>query len=165
MAGDLPFMKSILLAAFLTLVATLSTRADIPAPHPTQLVVTNLSAFPKFKFGISFVTNPSAQPVPLEEKKVYEVNSFAQLYVQDAHSKPRAWATVEYRPGVRAVRIVVKDVTHGSKGIEVSYDKDDGTPKKSAARAADAWPHFLLAGLGCCGLVLLAPRVRRKGAL
>jgi hypothetical protein len=95
------------------------------------------------------------------------VNDSARLFVEDADSKPRLWATVDlFRVRSESVTIVVKDVRHGSKGIEVSFDKQNGSTsqpaKKSVAQATDAWPHFLLAGLGCCGLVLLAPRARRK---
>ena len=161
-----PFgMKTILFAAFLSCAAVLSARADIVLPQPTLLTVSNLSAFPKFKFTIAMGSDEFAQP--LAEKKIYQVNSSARLFVQDPDGKPRLWATVEANSlRGQAVKVLVKEVRRSSKGIEVSYDKEEGaalpSPKKSATRAADAWPQFLLAGLGCCGLVLLS---RRKAAL
>ncbi|MEI9898465.1 MAG: hypothetical protein WDN28_32560 [Chthoniobacter sp.] len=60
-------------------------------------------------------------------------------------------------------------MSYSKAGIEVDYDIDK-TPwhspwhKQPPPTTSAAWPAFVLSGLGCCGLVLLAPRARRPAA-
>ncbi|MDR3403697.1 MAG: hypothetical protein P4L99_14455 [Chthoniobacter sp.] len=155
-------MKHLLLTAFLLCSAIFPARADIVIPKPTQLTVSNLSAYPKLKFTIAIGDNAAAQP--LEEKKTYELNSSARLFVQDADTKPRVWATVEHHdPRGGVVKIAIKKVAHGNAGVEVIFDREETGPPSRYPRpgpphTAEAWPPFILAGVGCCGLVLLARR-------
>ena len=163
--GPASGMKQIYLAAFLLCSALVPARADVVVPKPSQLVVSNLSMFPKVKFTIGVGDGPIE---PLKENKTYEFMAATRLFVEDTDHKPRAWATVEYH-GFKneSVKIVVKKVSNSKAGIEVGYDIDKAPlplrPRKQPLpTTADAWPPFVLAGLGCCGLVLLAPRARRK---
>ncbi|EDY22125.1 hypothetical protein CfE428DRAFT_0250 [Chthoniobacter flavus Ellin428] len=154
-------MKSFLLAAFLCGFAVVAARADIPVPKPDQLIVTNLAAFSKTRFTI-VVDRSSSQP--LKDNKTYELHQEARLYVQDADHKPRLWLTVEHRfVKSETIQVHIKEVRPGSKGLEVSYDleKKDLAPQPHTS-SREILPQFLLAGLGCCGLVLIAPRTRRK---
>ena len=160
-------MKSFLPAALLCCVTALSLQADIVVPRPSQLIVSNLSAFPKVKFTVVSGQNPGTS---LKENNTYELRAEAQLYAEDADNKPRLWLTVEHHDfNSQAIKVRIKEVRHGSKGLEVGYDIDKtalpppqrNPPHRSSN--ADVFPHFLLAGLGCCGLALIAPRRRRKG--
>jgi hypothetical protein len=63
----------------------------------------------------------------------------------------------------QALQVRIKEVRPGSKGLEVTYDldkKDLPFPRRSSSR--ESLPLFLLAGFGFCGLVIIAPRLRRK---
>jgi len=158
-------MKYLFIAVLLLCVAAPFAHGDVIVPKPTGLTVSNLAAFPKYKFTIA--VGDKATPQPLEDGKACELNSTAQLLVQDADTKPQTWATVEHRqfsPG-GSVHITVKSVRHDDKGITVTFDKEEKSnlrPRKLPPRTADAWPHFLLAGLSCCGLVLLYQPHRRR---
>ncbi|MEP6672881.1 MAG: hypothetical protein ABJF10_27205 [Chthoniobacter sp.] len=166
-------MKQIYFAAFLLCSALVPVRADIlrrPLPdiyraYPSELIVSNLSAFPKVKFSMGIGDLPRE---PLEENKTYVFKASTRLFVADADHKAREWATVEYhRSKNELVKILVKKVSYGKGGIKVSYDVDAGPippHQPSLPSTAGAWSPFVLSGLGCCGLVLLAPRVRRKAA-
>jgi hypothetical protein len=160
-------MKPILFAAFLLCVAALSALADIPIPRPSQLIVSNLSAYPKVKFSIAAGNDLPLQP--LKDSKTYELKSNAQLYVEDADHKPSVWATVEHHEfNSQLVKIQVKDLRYGKKGIEVVHEVEKAplpvTPRRRPTPAtAEMMSPFLLAAAGCSGLLFLARR--RRGAL
>jgi hypothetical protein len=157
-------MKPILFAAFLLCVAAVSALADIPVPRPSQLVVNNLSAYPKAKFSIAAGNDLPLQL--LKDGKTYELKSNAQLYVEDADHKPSVWATVEHKEfNGQSVKIQVKEVRYGKKGIEVVHDIEKAPlpviPRKRPTPAtANVISPFLLAAAGVSGLVLLARRRR-----
>ena len=157
-------MKSLLFAAFLVYVAAASALADIPLPRPSQLVVSNLAAFPKVKFTIA--AGNDLPPQSLKDGKTYELKSNAQLYVEDADHKPSVWTTVEHREfNGQLVKIQVKEVRYGKKGIEVVHDVEKAPlpviPRKRPTPAtADVISPFLLGAAGCSGLMLLARRRR-----
>jgi hypothetical protein len=155
-------MKSILFAVLLACATILSARADIPPLRPTRFTVSNLAAFPKYQFTFTASTvfgDDQSKTQPLQNGKTYEITGPVELQVQETGARPRVWATLEYSPRGRTVKISVKDVRRTEKGLEVSYDIDDPTaPKKGTTSTGEAWPRFILAGLGCCGLVLLARR-------
>ncbi len=109
-------MKQISFAAFLLCSALVPVRADLPRPlpfphppsrpKPSQLVVSNLSAFPKVKFTIRVGDLP---PEPIEEDRTYEFKAATRLFAADAGHKRREWATVEYDgSNAERVQIVVK---------------------------------------------------------
>jgi hypothetical protein len=161
-------MKPFLLAALLCWVTALSLHADVVVPRPSQLTVSNLSAFPKVKFTMVSGQNPG---MSLKENNTYELRADAQLYVEDTDNKPRLWLTIEHHDfNSQAFKVHIKEVRYGSKGLEVGYDMDKtalpppqrNPPHRSSKR--DALSPILIAGLGCCGLVLIAPRSRRKAA-
>jgi len=158
-------MKSILFAAFLACTAAVSALADVPLPKPSQLIVSNLSAFPKVKFTIA---SGDIRTQPLTENKTYELKSNAQLFVEDADHKPRVWATVEHHEfNGQSVKIRVKEVHYGKKDIEVLHDVEKAalpiTPRKRPIPAtAEIMSPFLLAIAGCSGLMFLARRRRPK---
>jgi hypothetical protein len=158
-------MKSFLFAAFLACTAAVSAFADIPLPKPSQLVVSNLSAFPKVKFTIA---SGDIRTQPLTENKTYELKSNAQLYVEDADHKPRVWATVEHHEFTgQSVKIRVKEVRYGKKDIEVLHDVEKAplpvTPRKRPIPAtAEVMSPFLLGLAGCSGLIFLARRRRSQ---
>lgn len=159
-------MKSTLFAAFLVCTAAVSALADIPLPKPSQLVVSNLSAFPKVKFTIA---SGDIRTQPLTENKIYELKSNAQLFVEDADHKPRVWATVEHHEfNGQSVKIRVKEVRYGKKDIEVLHDVEKAplpvTPRKRPIPAtAEVMSPFLLGLAGCSGLIFLARRRRTQG--
>jgi hypothetical protein len=157
-------MKTSFLAALLLCLSPLITRADIVVPKPNQIVVTNLAAYPKVKFSIAGNEIPMQQ---IRENKTYESNAPVQLLVEDANHKPRAWAHVDqvnFRS--ESVKIRVKELRFSDKAIEVLYDTERApipvVPRKNPYRSSAVWPPFLVAGAGCCGLLLLAPTRRRK---
>jgi hypothetical protein len=154
-------MKHLLLTAFLLCSAIFPARADVVIPKPSQLIVSNLSAFPKVKFTVSFGDNAATQT--LEENKTYEVRTTARLFVEDLNNKPRIWATVEHQEfNSEAVKIRINEVRRGNKGIEVVHTTVKTPlappPRRRPILTTDAGLPFLLAGFGCCGLVLLARR-------
>lgn len=157
-------MKSLLFAAFLVCTVAASALADIPIPKPSQLVVSNLSAFPKAKFAIAAGNDLPLQP--LKDNKTYELKANAQLYVEDADHKPSVWATVEHHEfNSQLVKIQVKELRYGKKGIEVVHEVEKAplpvTPRKRPTPAtAGVVSPFLLAAAGCSGLMLLARRRR-----
>jgi len=166
-------MKGILFAALLCFAFT--ARADVIVPTPTRLIVSNLGEFPKYKFTIATGEGDTAKTEALADGKSYTLHGAAKLLVQDDQARPTVWATVEDQaPRGRNVAIIIKRVQRTDKGIEVQYDKDVSggprphppyhvpTPPKAPAATTTAWPHFVLAGLGCCGLVLLRTRTRRN---
>lgn len=158
-------MKTIFFAALLLCTVAAGAFADIPPLRPSQLVVSNLSAFPRFKFVIA---SEDLRPQPLQENKTYDLKSTAQLYVEDADHKPRVWATVEHHEfNAQSVKIHVKEVRSGKNGIEVLHDIEKAPlplpPRKRPIPAtADVASPFLLGLAGCSGLVLLARRRRTR---
>jgi len=160
-SGTSSGMKHTLLAAFLLCATLYPASADVVIPKPSQLIVSNLAAYPKVKFSISVGDRPIE---PLKEDKTYEFMAATKLYAEDGNNRPRDWATLEYHGfNSEVVKILVKKVTYGKAGLEVGYDIDK-TPLRAPPRrrptpgTAAAWPPFVLAGFGCCGLVLLARR-------
>lgn len=154
-------MKSILFTAFFVCAAVVSTLADIPPPK-SQLIVSNLSAFPKVRF---IITAEDIRPQLLKENKAYDLRFPVQLYVEDADHKPRIWATVDHRQFTQLVKIRVKEVRSGKKDIDVVCEVEkvplsSTSQNGSAATTAEIASPFLLAAAGCSGLMLLARRRR-----
>jgi hypothetical protein len=154
-------MKTFLSAVLFLCTAFAAVHADIPVSHPTELIVSNLSAFPKFKFMIA---QGDASPALLEENKMYRLRAETKLLILSADGKPHAWATIApFMPRFRPVKIIVKRITVSHGEFDVIYDRTVETvptqPGSSgASTGGSASPYFLLATLASCGLVLLARR-------
>lgn len=164
-------MKTILFASLLGLVSGFLCRADVIVPKPTYLTVTNLAAFPKYKF--SYTDDSSSEPnnyKPLKSDRSYEIHYGAELFVQAGNGAPQPWQSIRAERDVRYLTIAVQNVQQkdNHKIVVVHKDSVSATPpKKTTADRDEADPHrssaafFALTGFGACGLVVLARRRSR----
>jgi len=150
----------------LALLATLPSASwsDIPPPRPTTVTVTNLAAFPKFKF--SYAADTDNQPkkfIALRDRQVFKNQvGTIRLYVEDGNGERVEWASIviEYIGKSKAISIL--DVRRDGKTIKVNYklQPDPGSREKSAGNGASPVLPFMLSGFSLGAVVLLMRRKR-----
>ena len=151
-------MKTYLLLTLITAGFLMSSQADIPAPRATLITVTNLTAFPKYKF--SYRPEDAKTAKPIFDGQVFSVSTNAELLIQSGNDPAQAWNRIKYEWKGARIAIKVESVKQDGKTIKVTYKTTDGHAPgtKSAATGWQSLPLFALAGVGVCGLVLLARR-------
>jgi len=158
-----PGMKSFLVLVFTACGLLSPALADIPAPQPTSITVTNLAAFPKYKF--SYVAEDSRQEAkPIQDGRPFKTMHSVQLLIQNGTEPAQVWAKIRHEWRGQKITVNVESVRQQEKAISVTYKTTSGNPapgRKNAHTAPGSLPLFALAGMGACGLVLLARRGRK----
>lgn len=150
-------MKTFLAFALITLVSLVSVRADIPAPKPTSITVSNLAAFPQYKF--LYQSREAKAPKPVADGQPFTALSDVTLLVQNGQDSAQEWEKVHYDWRGSKVAIKVESVKQDGKQIAVTFKRSGGDPapgKKTAANSYQWVPLFTLAGVSACALVVLA---------
>jgi len=143
---------------------SLTARADIPAPKPTSITVSNLAAFPKYKFSYRLGEQQETKPIP--DSQPFTATTSVELLVQSGSDPAQTWERIKYEWRGTKVAIKVENVKQDGKTITVTYKttNGDGGPNKKSAALPQSLPLFAVAGLGTCGLVLLMRRREGGGA-
>lgn len=149
-------MKILNVFALAASILACTARADIPAPRPTVLTVTNLAAFPKFKFSYRVEGQPDSKPIA--EGRPISAKRDLDLLVKSDDATAQTWEQIPYDWKGKTLAIRIEDVQQNGKTITVKFK--NGTAKKNAMLSPASAPLFALTGIGACGLVLLRRRQR-----
>jgi hypothetical protein len=153
-------MKTFLAFGLISFSGLISVRADIPAPKPVSIIVSNVSAFPLFKF--SYRSDEGKGAKSIVDGQSFKALADVALLVQSGDEPPQSWETVKYDWRGANVAIRVEGVKREGRQITVTYKTSGGAAptKKTAAAGWQAAPWFALAGTSVCALVVIA---RRRG--
>lgn len=152
-------MKTFFAFALLMLLCLTAARADMPAPKPVSITVSNLAAFPRYKF--LYQSREAKAPKPIVDGQPFTVLSDAQLLVQNGQEPAQEWEKVQYEWRGAKVAIKVESVKQNGTQIAVTFKRSTGdtTPGKKTAATGFQWvPLFILAGISACALVVIARR-------
>jgi len=152
-------MKTFLLLPLAILAFLAPAWADVPAPKPTVITVTNLAAFPQFKFFYHSDNRKETKPIP--DGSPFAVYDEVQLLVQSGSEPAQTWERVKFAYTGSKVAIKIEDVKRDGKTIKVTSKTTTGDlapNKKSASATSPALLLVSFSSVSTCGLVLLARR-------
>jgi hypothetical protein len=152
-------MKTFLAFALIALVSLTSAHADIPAPKPASITVSNIAAFPQYKF--LYHAREAKAPKPIVDGQPFTVLGDVTLLVQNGQEPAQEWEKVRYDWRGGKVAIKVESVKQDGKQIAVTFKRsvgDAAAGKKTAAIGFQWVPLFTLAGMSACALVIMARR-------
>ena len=152
-------MKTFLTFALTALVCLTSARADIPAPKPLSITVSNTAAFPQHKF--SYRVGDGKAPKLVVDGQAFTALNDVDLLVQTGQETAQEWEKIKYDWRGGKVAIKIESVKQDGKQITVTFKRspaDAGPGKKTAATGWQWVPLFTLAGMSTCALVVIARR-------
>lgn len=157
-------MKTFLALMLLAGVSLTPVQADIPAPKPTVITVTNFAAFPKYKFSYQVEGQQDVKAIP--DGKPFTAHNNVNLLIKNSgEGEQQRWEQIRYDWKGASIDLKIEGVTQEGKAIKVAYKSIGKNPvpgKKTAeATRPSPVPLFALTGIGACGLMLLA-RQRRS---
>jgi len=155
-------VKTFLFALLLLLLSwSADSLADIPAPRPNTIAISNLTAFPGYRFFYSqdFQEKPR-ELLPLKATQTFTGGpNPVRLFVEDQNGVRTEWATVELEWGGKTETISIEDVRREGKTIKVRYEKKPGPgilpPGHKGASTSGA---FVVSGLSASMLLMLRRR-------
>lgn len=155
-------MKTLLAFTLATLGCLVSAQADIPAPRPISITVSNISAFPQYKFSYRS-TNPKDLKAIVDGQTFNALES-VELLIQGSDEPWQTWEVVPYNWRGGKVNIKVEGVKREGKQVSVTFKASgDGVVPSKKSAAAQWVPLFTLAGMSTCALVVFArQRTTRK---
>jgi hypothetical protein len=152
-------MKTFFVLVLTACVFLFSAQADVPAPKPVVITLTNLAAFPKYKF--SYRTGGQKQTKSISDNRAFSLHDDVQLLVQGDNGPEQEWHRISYDWKGAKISLKIEAVKQDGKTITVTHKTTSGaTPpgKKTTAAVPQTLPLLALTGFGACGLVLLARR-------
>lgn len=153
-------MKTLLFVLLLLGFSRGAIRADIPPPTPTVILVTNLAAYPGYRFSYSTESGDHPKLTPLKAQQTFKAYGKVRLFVEDASGARSEWASFDLGFRGATETISIEDVHKDGKKIEVRYKTKHEGPgaAPSGYKGASASGAFVISGL--CGAVLLLRRRR-----
>jgi hypothetical protein len=152
-------MKTLLALALTILLGIATSHADIPAPRPLSVTVTNLAGFPQYKFFYHSSSDQTDRPIV--DGRTFSAIGDVKLRVESGSDSRQTWETVEYDVRGSKVALRIENVKQDGGQIAVTYKVTSGSVKRanrSASTGAPWVPLFTLAGMSACALVVLARR-------
>ncbi len=152
-------MKTSVALLLLACASLVSAHADLVPPKPNVITVTNLAAFPKYKF--SYRTEGQKETKPIPDGQAFSVRNTTHLLIRSGDGPEQQWEQIKYHWQGANVAVKVEAVKETNGTITVTSRTtagDAGPGKKSTGAMLRMVPLFALTGIAACGLVLLASR-------
>jgi hypothetical protein len=128
-------MKILLAFALTALACLTSAHADIPAPKPVSITVSNIAAFPKYKF--SYQVDEGKASKSIVDGQTFTALNDVKLLVQDGQESAQEWEKIPYDWRGGKVAIKIESVKQDGKQITVTFKRSVGdTGRKTAATGA-----------------------------